>query len=88
MKRGWFKKSGWIYVPVSAAGIVMYLMTIAFCVSVFIAVDSHSHSNSDTLYGIFPYFVSAFTVLFWIASNNSGRRQMKDISSINQLSKN
>ena len=88
MKRGWFKKSGWIYVPVSAAGIVMYLMTIAFCVSVFIAVDRNSHSNSDTLYGIFPYFVSAFTVLFWIASNSAGQRQIKDISSVNQLSKN
>ena len=88
MKQLWFKKSGWIYLPVSAAGIVLYLMTIAFCVTVFIAVDSHSHSNSDTLYGIFPYFVSAFTVLFWIASNSAGQRQIKDISSVNQLSKN
>lgn len=35
------------------------------------AVDRHSHSASDTLYGIFPYFVSVFTILFWIASNTS-----------------
>ncbi|MEO6694752.1 MAG: hypothetical protein ABIY50_08590 [Ignavibacteria bacterium] len=67
----WFKKTGLIYIPVSIVGIVMYLMTIAFCVTVFIAVDRNSHSNSDTLYGIFPYFVSAITILFWVASNNS-----------------
>lgn len=88
MKQGWFKKSGWIYLPVSAAGIVLYLMTIVFCVTVFIAVDRQSHSNSDTLYGIFPYFISAFTVLFWIASNKSVSGNVKDISSVNQLSKN
>jgi len=44
---------------------------INICVTVFIAIDRNSHSNTDTLYGIFPYFVSAFTLLFWIASNNS-----------------
>ena len=88
MKQEWFKKSGWIYVPVSATGIVLYLMTIVFCVTVFLAVDRQSHSNSDSLYGIFPYFVSAFTVLFWIASNRSVSGNVKDISSVNQLSKN
>lgn len=71
MKAKWFKKSGLIYFPVSFAGVVLYLLTIGFCVSVFVAVDRNSHSNSDTLYGIFPYFISAFTVLFWIASNTS-----------------
>ncbi|MBS1551474.1 MAG: hypothetical protein JST15_05330 [Bacteroidetes bacterium] len=88
MKQRWFKKAGWIYIPVSAAGIVLYLMTIVFCLTVFIAVDRNSHSNSDTLYGIFPYFVSAFTVLFWIASNSSGQGRVKDIISENLLSKN
>jgi len=67
----WFKKTGLIYIPTSIAGVILYLMTIAFCVTVFIAVDRHSHFNSDTLYGIFPHFVSAFTLLFWIASNSS-----------------
>ena len=54
-------------------GTLMYLATIGFCLTVFIAVDRHSHSNTDTLYGIFPSFVSAFTVLFWIASNTSAK---------------
>jgi hypothetical protein len=71
MSAKWFKKTGWIYVPVSAIGVVTTLLAIAFCVTVFIAVDRNSHSVSDTLYGIFPYFVSVFTILFWIAKNTS-----------------
>lgn len=70
MKTQWFRKSGWIYVPSSVIGIILYVLTFIFCITVFTAVDRNSHSNTDTLYGIFPYFVSAFTLLFWIASNN------------------
>ena len=65
----WFKKMGMIYVPTSVIGVAMYLLTIAFCATVFIAANRHAHSVSDFLYGIFPYFVSAFTILFWIAGN-------------------
>ena len=70
----WFKRYGWIYVPVSLAGVIISLLTVGFCVTVFVAVDHNSHSVSDTLYGIFPYFVSAFTILFWIAANTSKRK--------------
>jgi len=44
---------------------------------VFVAVDRHSHSASDTLYGIFPYVVPCLIVLYWIASktSESARRQ-------------
>lgn len=71
METNWFKKTGIVYLPVSIVGVIMYLMTIAFCTTVFLAIDSHSHSVSDTLYGIFPFVVSAFTVLYWIAANTS-----------------
>jgi len=71
MKMNWFKKTGWIYIPVSIIGAILYTGVIIFCVTVFLAVDRHSHSVSDTFYGIFPFFVSAFTILFWIASNTS-----------------
>ncbi|MEO5572731.1 MAG: hypothetical protein ABIT08_07070 [Bacteroidia bacterium] len=71
MDTNWFKKTGIVYLPVSGIGVIMYLLTIGFCITVFTAVDRHSHSNTDTLYGIFPYFVSAFTILFWIASNTT-----------------
>jgi hypothetical protein len=66
-----FKKSGWLYFPISFIGVIMYLLAIVFCITVFIAVDRNSHSVSDTFYGIFPYCVSAFTILFWIAGNTS-----------------
>jgi hypothetical protein len=72
MKTVLFKKAGLLFIPVSIAGIILYFLVIAFCINVFVAVDSHSHSNTDTLYGIFPYFVSAFTVLYWIAANTCG----------------
>jgi hypothetical protein len=74
MTTNWFKKSGWIYIPISFIGVFITLLVIAFCVTVFIAIDRNSHSVSDTLYGIFPYFVSAFTILFWIAANTSKNR--------------
>lgn len=71
MNSRWFKRCGWFYVPVSAPGIVLMLMGLAFCVQVFVAIDRHSHSVSDTFYGVFPYFASCFLLLNWIASNTS-----------------
>jgi hypothetical protein len=71
MTTNWFKKVGWIYIPISAIGAAITFLVIAFCVTVFISIDRNSHSISDTLYGIFPYFVSIFTILFWIAGHTS-----------------
>jgi hypothetical protein len=75
MKLNWFKKLGWIYIPISFIGTLLFLVVLYLCVTVFLAIDRHSHSVSDTLYGIFPYFVSAFTILFWIAANTSKNRK-------------
>jgi hypothetical protein len=75
MKTILFKKAGLIYIPISGIGILLYIGTITFCITVFTAIDRHSHSVSDTLYGIFPYFVSAFTVLFWIAGNTCKKEE-------------
>jgi len=71
MKYNWFKKAGWFYIPSSIAGAIITLLIIIFCITVFFAIDRNSHSVSDTLYGIFPFIVSAFTILFWIAHNTS-----------------
>ena len=67
----WFKPWGWIYRPVSWQGWLTALIALAFCVQVFVAVDRHSHSVSDTLYGIFPYIVPTLLVLYWVASKTS-----------------
>lgn len=69
MKNNWFKRVGWFYLPVSIPGLVLTMLGLAFCVQVFVAIDRHSHSASDTLYGIFPYFACCFLLLNWIASN-------------------
>ena len=71
MKNKWFREWGWLYYPTSWQGIVLVILTLAFCVKVFLAVDLHSHSVSDTFYGIFPYIVPSFLVLLWIASKTS-----------------
>ena len=71
MKKIWFKRFGWFHVPVSVAGVILTVLALAFCIQVFMAVDRHSHSVSDTLYGVFPFFVCAFLMLDWIAGRTS-----------------
>ncbi|HWW00799.1 MAG TPA: hypothetical protein VNZ64_13970 [Candidatus Acidoferrum sp.] len=75
MRNEWFKCLGWVYRPASWQGIVLVLLAIGFCVQVFVAVDRHSHSVSDTLYGVFPYFACCFLLLNWVASHTSGSGQ-------------
>ena len=71
--RRWFSPWGWIYRPVSVPGAVLVMLAGIFCVQVFVAIDRHSHSVSDTLYGIFPFVVPSLIVLNWVASKTSGR---------------
>ena len=72
MQRRWFVRWGWIYRPVSWPGLAATLLAAAFCVQVFLAIDRHSHSASDTLYGIFPYVVPCLMILNWLASKTAG----------------
>jgi hypothetical protein len=69
---GWFRRCGWVYLPVSAAGVVLYILAVIFCVTVFLAVDRHSHSVSDTFYGVFPFFSCTFLLLDWLAGRTTG----------------
>ena len=71
MNSAWFKRFGWFRVPASVPGILIVLGASAFCVNVFVAVDRNSHSVSDTLYGVFPYFVCTFLLVDWIAGRTS-----------------
>ena len=73
LSRPWFKEWRWIYLPVSIEGWLAMILTAAFCVNTFLAVDRHSHSASDTLYGIFPYWVPALGILLWVAGRTSGK---------------
>jgi len=37
-----------------------------FAATCFIAVDRHSHSVSDTLYGIYPFWGTTFLLWDWL----------------------
>lgn len=71
MRQKWFAPYGWLYRPISWQGGLLVLLTMIFCVEVFVLVDSRSHSISDTFFGIFPYVVPAFLLLNWIAAKSS-----------------
>jgi hypothetical protein len=62
MRQRWF---------VSWQGFLLVLLTTVFCVQVFLAIDRHSHSVSDTLFGVFPFIVPAIMLFYWIASRTS-----------------
>ena len=72
MSRRWFAPWGWTFRPVSWQGWVLVGLAAVFCGQVFLAVDWHSHSVSDTLYGVFPYVVLCLMLLNWVASKTSG----------------
>lgn len=71
MTHAWFKRFGWFHLPISVPGAVVSLAAAVFCINVFIAIDRHSHSVSDTLYGVFPFFASTFLLVDWIARSSS-----------------
>lgn len=71
MRLKWFKQWGWLYLPASVPGAVIALAILVFCVQVFLAVDRKSHSVSDTLYGVFPFFACAFLLFDWIGARTS-----------------
>ena len=53
----WFRPIGLVFMPVSVMGWLATVLAIAFCAQIFWFVDSRSHSVTDTLYGIFPFWV-------------------------------
>ncbi len=71
MSTPWFKRWGWFYLPAAVPGYAAVVLAAAFCVQVFVAIDRHSHSVSDTLYGFFPYAAPTFLLINWLAARTS-----------------
>lgn len=67
MTTPWFLPFGWFARPVSLPGWLATLLALAFCANVFWAIDRHSHSVTDTLYGVFPFFACTFLLWDWLA---------------------
>jgi len=63
MKQTWFKKAGWLYLPVYVMGMLVTLAAIIFIVPVCMAVFRNGHSVSNDLYQIFVY--ASCTLLWW-----------------------
>lgn len=71
MRKQWFRQMGWFFLPVSIPGAIIVVIALVFCAQVFLAIDHRSHSATDTLYGVFPFFACTFLLLDWIARRAS-----------------
>lgn len=67
----WFKRWGWFYHPIHWLGYVTTLAAVAFLAQVFVTLDAHSHSATDTLYHFYCFAAPTFLGLMWIGSRTS-----------------
>jgi hypothetical protein len=70
-----FRKTGWIYIPVSLAGWIVAILYATVSIFTLIMIDSNYNSLRNSLIRFFPYFISLTVVYFWIASNTTGQKR-------------
>jgi hypothetical protein len=70
-KGAWFIPVRWSYLPCSWQGWLTYVPFVYYLLATFSAVDRHSHSVSDTLFGIIPFWVAGAVIMQWLASHKS-----------------
>ena len=73
MKQTWFKKTGWIYLPIHAIGILITLAAIGFMVPVCIAAIRNGHSVGNDLFEIFVYATCTAFWWKWVAEKTSDK---------------
>ncbi|MEO8398563.1 MAG: hypothetical protein ABI550_01980 [Ignavibacteriaceae bacterium] len=78
MKLNWFKKIGIFYIPTSVIGGMILFVAIAYSVYLFIEIDSHSHSVSDTLINFVFKLLIIGVVYFVIGVITSGKESEKN----------
>ncbi len=71
MKQIWFKKFGWIYLPVYPTGVVVTFLAILFLMPVYMAVVRNGHSVSDDLYQMFVYTTCTAFWWKWVAEKTN-----------------
>lgn len=71
MKQIWFKKAGWIYIPLHPLGYVITILAIIFMLPIVWAIDRNAHSVSDELYQIFIYATCTAFWWKWVAEKTS-----------------
>ncbi len=67
----WFRRFGWVYIPVNPMGILITILAVAFLVPVYTAIVRTGHSVSDDLYQLFVYTTCTAFWWKWIAEKTS-----------------
>jgi hypothetical protein len=83
-----FKKQGWIYVPVHGFGWLITGVLMVLATGLFVGIDRHAHSASDTLIGFLPYGTSLAAIYFFIAINTSTNKNDNNNERNNNESRN
>jgi hypothetical protein len=71
MKTTWFRKLGWVYLPIHIAGVTATLLAIVFLIPIYSAIIRNGHSVSDDLYEMFVYTTCTAFWWKWIAEKTS-----------------
>ncbi len=67
----WFKRMGWLYLPIHPAGIAVTLLAFIFMIPVVTATMRNGHSVSDDLYQLFVYGTCTAFWWKWVADKTS-----------------
>ena len=73
MKLTWFKRFGWVYLPVHIMGVFVTLCAIVFLIPICAAIFRNGHSISDDLYEIFVFTSCTAFWWKWIAEKTSAQ---------------
>ena len=71
MKQSWFKKFGWIFLPIHPMGVIGTFMAVIFLIPVYMAIFRNGHSVSDDLYQMFVYTTCTAFWWKWVAEKTS-----------------
>ena len=71
MKQVWFRKMGWIYIPVHPMGFLVTIAAIVFMIPIVIATDRSAHSVTDELYQLFVFGTCTAFWWKWVAEKTS-----------------
>ena len=71
MKIIWFKRWGWIYIPIHIMGFLITLLSILFLLPVYMAIIKNGQSVSDDLYHMFVYTTCTAFWWKWMAQKTS-----------------
>ncbi len=75
MNSTWFKKWGWMYIPIHFFGFIVTLAAVLFLVPVFTTITRNGHSVSDDLYHLFVYTTCTAFWWKWIAEKTSNTHE-------------